>query len=79
MNMQFGRQPLSATEIERMCVAYLRILPGSQHVRSVSIVARRDARRNWAVIEIDPPLSTVADSNARNALAELQREFSLVV
>jgi hypothetical protein len=77
MNMMVGRQALSAVEIERMCVAYLRMLPASQHVRAVSIVGRQNSSRNWAVVSIDPPLSTMADNEARNVLVELQREFLL--
>lgn len=78
MNMMVSKQALSAREIERMCLAHLRMLPGSQHVRRVTIFPRRNLQRNWAVAEIEPPLSTAADNEARNALAELQRELSLV-
>lgn len=78
MNMMVSRQALSAREIERMCLAHLRMLPGSQHVQRVSIVARANSQRNWAVVEIYPPLPTQADNDAHNALVELQREFSLV-
>jgi hypothetical protein len=77
MNMQLGQQTLSKSELERMVLSYLRMLPGSQHIDHVVVARRPGARRNWTVIEITPPLSAAADNAARNALFELQREFTL--
>lgn len=77
MNMQLGRQSLVKSELERMVLAYLRMLPGSQHIERVAVAARPHAARNWVVVEIDPPLSTQADDEARNALMSLQDQFLL--
>jgi hypothetical protein len=77
MNIQLGRQSLGKTELERVCLSYLRMLPRCQHIKSVMIAPRPGSQRNWVVIEIDPPLPTAADNDARNALAELQGEFRL--
>ena len=77
MNVQVRQQSLSKTELERMVLAYIRMLPGSQHVRHVSIAARARAGRNWAVLEIEPSLSMRADNEARNAISALQAEFQL--
>jgi hypothetical protein len=77
MNMQMSQQVLSKAELERMVLSYLRMLPGSQHIEHVVITPRPGSCRNWAVIEIEPALSTAADNAARNALSELQREFVL--
>ncbi len=77
MNMPLGRQALSKAELERMVLSYLRMLPGSQHVARVAVAERANRARNWVVVEIDPPLSTAADDEARNALATLQDEFRL--
>jgi hypothetical protein len=78
MNMQVRQQALSKTELERMVLSYLRMLPGSQHVARVAVAPCASPRRNWTVLEIDPPLSTAADDEARNALLELRAEFRLV-
>lgn len=77
MNMPLGQQSLSKPDLERMVLAYLRMLPGSQHVERVAVAARPQARRNWVVVEIEPPLSTQADDEARNALLSLQDQFRL--
>jgi hypothetical protein len=77
MTMQLGRQALSKFELERMVRAYLRMLPGSQHISHVQIASRPGSAHNWVVVEIAPPLSTVADDEARNALVTLQSEFRL--
>ncbi len=76
MNIQVP-QLLSKAELERMCLANLRMLPGSQHIERVVVAPRPNAKRNWIVIEIDPPLPTSADDEARNAVAELQAQFRL--
>ncbi|HUE64782.1 MAG TPA: hypothetical protein VMO78_10455 [Rhizomicrobium sp.] len=78
MNVQVSQQALSKTELERMVLAYIRMLPGSQHVHHVSIAARPRIGRNWTVLEIEPSLPTRADNAARNAIAALQVEFRLV-
>jgi hypothetical protein len=75
MNMQVGQQVLSKPELERMVLSNLRMLPGSQHIEHVLVAERIGSRRNWAVIEIDPPLPTAADDAARNVISELRREF----
>jgi hypothetical protein len=77
MNIQASQQALSKAELERMVLAYIRMLPRSQHVRHVSIAARSNPGRNWAVLEIEPPLATRADNEVRNAIAALQVEFRL--
>jgi hypothetical protein len=77
MNIQVRRQALSKPELERMVLANIRMLPGSQHAQRVIVAARPHAARNWAVLEIDPPLSTQADNDARNAISALQDEFRL--
>ena len=77
MNIQLGRQSMAKAELERMCLSYLRMLPRCQHITSVTIAPRPSSQRNWVVIEIDPPLPTAADNDARNALTELQGEFRL--
>ncbi len=77
MNMQVGQQVVSRSELERMCLAHIRMLAGSQHTQSVRILARPGSARNWVVLEIEPSLPTAADNEARNALAELQRQFRL--
>jgi hypothetical protein len=79
MNQQLGQQALSKSELERMVLAYLRMLPGSQHIDHVAIVERACSRSNWTVLEIEPPLSTRADNEAHNALSQLQREFRLAI
>jgi hypothetical protein len=53
------------------------MLPRCQHIKSVMIAPRPGSQRNWVVIEIEPPLPTAADNDARNALTELQGEFRL--
>lgn len=77
MTIQASEQALSKSELERMVLAYIRMLPGSQHVHHVSIRARPQTGRNWTVLEIEPSLSTQADSAARNAITALQAEFRL--
>jgi len=77
MTIQASQQALSKSELERMVLAYIRMLPGSQHVQHVSIRARAQTGRNWTVLEIEPALSTRADSEARNAISALQAEFRL--
>jgi hypothetical protein len=77
MNIQLGRQTIAKAELERVCLSYLRMLPRCQHVTRVTIAPRPSSQRNWVVIEIDPPLPTQADNDARNALSELQSEFRL--
>jgi hypothetical protein len=77
MNIQLGRQTIAKAELERVCLSYLRMLPRCQHVTRVTIAPRPSSQRNWVVIEIDPPLPTQADNDARNALTELQGEFRL--
>lgn len=77
MNVQVSQQALSKSDLERMVLAYIRMLPGSQHVHHVSIAARAKVGRNWTVLEIEPPLSTRADNEARNAISALQAEFRL--
>jgi hypothetical protein len=77
MNIQLGRQTIAKAELERVCLSYLRMLPRCQHVTRVTIAPRPGSQRNWVVIEIDPPLPTQADNDARNALTELQGEFRL--
>jgi hypothetical protein len=77
MNIQLGRQAMAKAELERVCLSYLRMLPRCQHITRVTIAPRPSAQRNWVVIEIDPPLPTAADNDARNALTELQGEFRL--
>ncbi len=77
MNIQLGRPSMAKAELERVCLSYLRMLPRCQHITSVTIAPRPSAQRNWVVIEIDPPLPTAADNDARNALTELQSEFRL--
>ena len=77
MNMQLRQQMLSKPELERMVLSNLRMLPGSQHIEHVLVAERRGSLRNWAVIDIEPPLSTAADNAARNAISALQREFLL--
>ena len=78
MNIQASEQALSKSELERMVLAYIRMLPGSQHVHHVSIAARARTGRNWTVLEIEPPLPTRADNAARNAISAMQAEFQLV-
>jgi hypothetical protein len=68
---------MSKSELERMLLAYLRMLLGSQHIECVAVAECPGSRSNWTVLEIDPPLSTGADNEARNALSQLQREFRL--
>jgi hypothetical protein len=77
MNQELRQQILSKTALERMVLSYLRMLPGSQHVERVEVVERPNSRRNWAVVVIEPTLSTAADDKARNALCELQWQFRL--
>ena len=77
MNIQLGRQTIAKAELVRVCLSYLRMLPRCQHVTRVTIAPRPSSQRNWVVIEIDPPLPTQADNDARNALTELQGEFRL--
>ena len=77
MNVQLRQQALSKPELERMVLAYVRMLPGSQHAQRVVVAARPHTARNWTVLEIDPPLSTRADNDARNAISALQDEFRL--
>ena len=77
MNIQLGRQTIAKAELERVCLSYLRMLPSCQHITRVTIAPRPSSQRNWVVIEIDPPLPTAADNDARNALTELQGEFRL--
>lgn len=77
MNIQLRRQTIAKAELERVCLSYLRMLPRCQHVTRVTIAPRPSSQRNWVVIEIDPPLPTQADNDARNALTELQGEFRL--
>jgi hypothetical protein len=77
MNIQLGRQTIAKAELERVCLSYLRMLPRCQHVTRVTIAPRPSSQRNWVVVEIDPPLPTQADNDARNALTELQGEFRL--
>ncbi len=72
-----SQQVLSKAELERVVLSNLRMLPGCQHIEHVLVVERPGPRRNWAVIEIEPPLSTAADNAARNAISALQREFLL--
>ena len=74
-----GRQALSKTELERMVLSYLRMLPACQHIAAAEIAPRRKSERNWILVGTEPPLSTVADNEARNVLVELQREFRLAV
>lgn len=78
MNMQVGRQALSEPELQRMVLSYLRMLPVCQHITAVEIALRRGSQRNWILVGTEPPLSTSADNEARNALVELQRDFVLV-
>jgi hypothetical protein len=77
MNIRAHQQALSKPELERMVLANIRMLPGSQHVQHVSIAARSKPGRNWAVLEIEPPLATGADNEVRTAIAALQAEFRL--
>jgi hypothetical protein len=77
MNIQVRQQALSKPELERMVLAYIRMLPGSQHAQRVVVAARPHTARNWTVIEIEPALSTQADNVARNAISALQDEFRL--
>lgn len=77
MNIQLGSQSLAKADLERVCLSYLRMLPRCQHIQSVTIAPRPTSPRNWVVIEIEPPLPTAADNDARNALTELQGEFRL--
>jgi hypothetical protein len=78
MNMQVGRQTLSEPELQRMVLSYLRMLPACQHIAAVEIAPRHGSQRNWILLGTEPPLSTAADNEARNALVELQREFALL-
>jgi hypothetical protein len=77
MNVHLRQQALSKSELERMVLAYIRMLPGSQHAERVAVTARSHPARNWTVLEIEPPLSTRAENQARNAVAALQGEFRL--
>ncbi len=77
MNVQFRQQSLSKAELEKMCLSYLRMQSHSQHIERVVVAPRPNVKRNWIVIEIDPPLPTSADDEARNAVAELQAQFRL--
>jgi hypothetical protein len=79
MNIQVGRQALSKPELERVVLSYLRMLPACQHIEAVEIAHRAKSERNWALLGTRPPLSTLGDNAARNALAELQRDFRLAV
>jgi hypothetical protein len=79
MNMQARRQVLSKSELERMVLSYLRMLPACQHVQAVEIAHRPKAQRNWTLASTEPPLSTAADNEARNALVDLQQQFLLAV
>jgi hypothetical protein len=77
MNIQASQQALSKAELERMVLANIRMLPGSQHVQRVSVAPRANAGRNWTVLEIEPPLTTRADGEIRNVISALQAEFRL--
>jgi hypothetical protein len=77
MNIQVRQQVLSKPELERMVLAYIRMLPGSQHTERVVVASRPNTARNWTVLEIEPPLSVRADNDARNAISALQDEFRL--
>jgi hypothetical protein len=77
LNVHLRQQALSKSELERMVLAYIRMLPGSRHAERVAVIARSHPARNWTVLEIEPPLSTRADNQARNAVAALQGEFRL--
>jgi hypothetical protein len=77
MNMQLGRQALSKTELERLVLSWLRMLPSCQHLDSVEIALRPSSTRNWTLISTEPALSTAAENQARNSLLELQHEFRL--
>jgi hypothetical protein len=80
MGMQIGRQALSRPDLERMVLAYLRImLPACQHIEAVEIAHRVKSERNWTLLGTQPPLSTLGDNVARNALTELQRDLRLAV
>jgi len=79
MGMQIGRQALSKPDLERMVLSYLRMLPACQHIEAVEITHRVRSERNWTLLGTQPPLSTLGDNAARNALAELQRDFRLAV
>jgi hypothetical protein len=76
--MQVGRQALSEPELRRMVLSYLRMLPACQHIVAVELATRRGTHRNWILVGTEPPLSTVAENEARNALVELQRDFMLL-
>ena len=77
MNCPIRQQTLSKAKLERMCLSNLRMLAGSHHIERVVVVERKNAQRNWTVLEITPPLSAAADNEARNVLAELQEQFRL--
>jgi hypothetical protein len=77
MNQELCQQTLSKSALERMVLSYLRMLPGSQHVERVVVTERPGSRRNWAVIAIEPSLSTAADDKARTAVSDLQWQFRL--
>jgi hypothetical protein len=79
MNIEVGRQALSKPQLERMVLSYLRMLPACQHIEAVEIAHRSKSERNWALLGTQPPLSTLGDNAARNALVELQRDFRLAV
>ena len=79
MNMQMGRQALSKTNLERMVLSNLRMLPGCQHIETVEVALRPGSERNWIVVGTEPPLTTAAENEARNALVDLQRQFRLDV
>ena len=77
MNMQLRQQILSKPELERMVLSYLHMLPGCQHLFSVQIAHRPKSQRNWTLVGTEPPLSTTAENQARNAIVALQRDFQL--
>lgn len=77
MNTQLHQQVLAKSDLERLVLSYLRMLPGSQHIERVQVAPTNRARRNWTVTVIEPSLSTTADNQARSAISELQREFRL--
>jgi len=77
MGMQIGRHALSKSDLERMVLCYLRMLPACQHIEAVEIAHRVKSERNWTLLGTQPPLSTLGDNVARNALADLQRDFRL--
>jgi hypothetical protein len=60
-----------------MVLSYLRMLPACQHIEAVEIAPRPKSPRNWILVGTEPPLSTTADNEARNALVDLQQQFRL--